>query len=301
MSEGRQDPFVFSVSPQLVANSALAAGVLAGTARLLRPVGWKVVLRFAIDHEVAIDATNAPLVVDALARHRDYRTVGAWLGLGLAFTVRAIIGRSGWAGPWTMTWAGYFLGALLAAWRTPAARGRSGASVALLVPRRIGDYIDRRSVVVPAIGLFAAAVAALAFASSARRNEPWNDGPATVAVVVALAAVVGAASWVALRSVVARPQRSDEPPLVAADDALRAESVHLIAGAGGAVVLLACARSLVTVGTVSDVQFVRWVCPWMGLAALVASWWAWFFVRRRPWGVRRLGGVVGDIREPAEA
>jgi hypothetical protein len=270
MSERRQDSFVFSVSPQLVANSALAAGVLAGTARLLRPVGWKVVLRFAIDHEVAIDATNAPLVVDALARHRDYRTVGAWLGLGMAFTVRAIIGRSGWAGPWTMTWAG-------------------------------GDYIDRRSVVVPAIGLFAAAVAALAFASSARRNEPWNDGPATVAVVVALAAVVGAASWVALRSVVARPQRSDEPSLVAADDALRAESVHLIAGAGGAVVLLACARSLVTVGTVSDVQFVRWVCPWMGLAALVASWWAWFFVRRRPWGVRRLGGVVGDIREPAEA
>jgi len=59
------------------------------------------------------------------------------------------------------------------------------------------------------------------------------------------------------RWVVQRPQSFTEPALVAADDAIRSQSVHSIAGSGLAALLVL--MSFVAWGlAVSDVQVLRW-------------------------------------------
>jgi hypothetical protein len=88
------------------------------------------------------------------------------------------------------------------------------------------------------------------------------------------------------RWVVRRPQPFTSQSLVAADDAIRAQSVHALSGSGLAL-LLAALSGLFAVLTASDVEILRWTMWLPALAAFVLSVRACLDIGQQPWRVRR--------------
>jgi hypothetical protein len=85
---------------------------------------------------------------------------------------------------------------------------------------------------------------------------------------------------------VRRPQPFTEPSLVAADDAIRAQSMHALAGAGLALLLVALS-GVFAVLTVSDVGVLTWTMWLPALVAFVLSIRACRDISQQPWHVRR--------------
>jgi hypothetical protein len=103
----------------------------------------------------------------------------------------------------------------------------------------------------------------------------------------ALFVVLLAAGLEALeRWLVRRPQPFTSPSLVAADDAIRAQSVHSLAGAGLALQLIACSGVFIGLAA-SDVPFLRWTMWLPALVALLLSIRACLEIGQRAWRVRR--------------
>src|SRR4051794_16060417 len=119
--------------------------------------------------------------------------------------------------------AGYLAGVLCAelAFRRPAP-GRAS-----LTPRELAQYLPRRTLLAQRAVTAAAALGALA-----------TDGEAPVAFAVAVVAL-GAGLEAVERWLVRRPQPFTDPELIAADDAIRAQSLPAVAGARPGVLLLA--------------------------------------------------------------
>ena len=88
------------------------------------------------------------------------------------------------------------------------------------------------------------------------------------------------------RWIVRRPQPFTSPSLVAADDAIRAQSVHALAGAGLALLLVALS-GVFAVLTVSDLDVLTWTMWLPALAAFVLSILACRDIGQQPWHVRR--------------
>jgi hypothetical protein len=109
-------------------------------------------------------------------------------------------------------------------------------------------------------------------------------------VVLASGAVVFGAFAVALEAVerwiVRRPQPFTSPSLVAADDAIRAQSVHALAGAGLALLLVALS-AVFAVLTASDVGLLTATMWLPALVTFVLSIRACRDIGHRPWRVRR--------------
>jgi hypothetical protein len=76
------------------------------------------------------------------------------------------------------------------------------------------------------------------------------------------------------------------PSLVAADDAIRAQSVHAVAGSGLALLLVALSGIFAVLG-VSDVDLLNWTMWLPALAAFVLSILACRDIGQQPWHVRR--------------
>ena len=88
------------------------------------------------------------------------------------------------------------------------------------------------------------------------------------------------------RWIVRRPQPFTSPSLVAADDAIRAQSVHALAGSGLALLLVALAASS-PCSAVSDLDVLSWTMWLPALAAFVLSILACRDIGQQPWHVRR--------------
>jgi hypothetical protein len=91
------------------------------------------------------------------------------------------------------------------------------------------------------------------------------------------------------RWLVGRPQPFTTPSLVAADDAIRAQSVHSVAGSGLALLLLLNSGLSLALAT-SEVTVLRWTMWVPAVAALLLSlvacqWWG-----HLAWRVRRVAG-----------
>ena len=235
-----------------------------------------------------------------LRRSRLSRTVG-----GAVPFVAGTVAPALWAAtqglptPWPLalfgvrTWlAGYLIGVLVAEYRWT--RPRSGVvRSAALVPRRLGDYLPVRAVI--GMRLAALAVAALVplLAWGPLTPVPVRElvlggrGGALATATLALAAA--AAVEVTVRRLVGRPQPATDSEELAVDDALSSTSVHAVAGAGLAIVLLSLS---VQVGLVAAnlgggpgrtaVVALSWGCA----AAAVAAWARVGHPRR--WAVRRV-------------
>jgi hypothetical protein len=163
-----------------------------------------------------------------------------------------------------------------------------GAQAAVLAPRELTDYVSRR--VVRAQRGLAVVTAGAAVAAAVVPGRGGDDPSTVAAVALAVGALAFAAALEgAQRWLVGRPQPYTEADLVAADDAIRSQSVHSLAGAGLAVLLLLFGSASWWLAQ-SDVQVLRWTTWAFGasaplLALYACGWWG-----NRAWRVRRHTG-----------
>jgi hypothetical protein len=188
----------------------------------LRPVSRARLERFARRQVLPITIANGPVVIDYLATTRRWRVCGFVAGLlvsfGVGFTQRS--SSSGGAA----ALVGWFLGALVAEWRTDSRRAEPARRSALLVARRFSNYLPPAILVMSAV-VWAGATA-LGVWVVARQHAP------ALAVIVDLCAVlvVTPVIWLIGRRIIGRPQAVSAPDVLAADDALRSRSLHVLAG-----------------------------------------------------------------------
>jgi hypothetical protein len=125
-------------------------------------------------------------------------------------------------------------------------------------------------------------------------HAPSSATPTWSALLVFAAVIVASAAGLERLElwIVRRAQPFVSEPLLAADDAIRAQSVHSLAGAGVAFLFFACA--LVAFGlAMSDVAVLRRTMWVPGVVALLFALTACQYYGERAWQVRRHG------REPA--
>ena len=226
------------------------------------------------------------------------RTWGAVLGAVLptlvqyAMNGRVVVlgfGTDGESAP--LGFGAIFVGALVAeiSFARPVAHGRRAASLA---PRRLRTYLPRRVVVAQRVLAAAAALGVLALAAVPYPGsvDAPSEAAATVWAVIVLG--FGAALEALERWLVRRPQPFTRPTLVAADDALRAQSVRSVAGAGLALLLLLC--SGVSLGLqAADVDVLRTAMVVPAAGCLVLSILACRSMGEGAWRVRRLDRPSG--------
>jgi uncharacterized membrane protein len=242
---------------------------------------------------------NRPMVASYLRTARVRRTWGTLAGL--LFPTLVTLGSSGrlqilgfgvhsstpYAGPMG-AFIGYLLGALYAevSLARPLDPARRSAS---LVPRELPDYLPRRLLRAQrALGI----AAVLGIVVSAGVPDPvGTTAPDAVALLLggAFFAAFAAGLEMLERWLVRRSQPFTSPALVAADDAIRAQSVHSVAGSGLALLLVACS-GVFAVLTASDVPLLRWTMWLPALVAFVLSIRACLDIGQHPWRVRRRVG-----------
>lgn len=177
--------------------------------------------------------------------------------------------------------AGWFVGAVVAEARL-ARRPAGQRRVASLQPRDPAAYLSWPArLVLPAALAVSLALGLLALvASLAGRGVDGRSALLAPIVAVAVAGVV----WAVRNRVLTRPQPADLPPdQRAADDAIRSRSLHVLAGAGAALVLYAVIYQLDAVGLVLprfDVEAAEIV---LALGAPLLGW----LVATARWSVRR--------------
>ncbi len=245
------------------------------------------VRQWARAHALDLTPGNRPMVAWYLLTARVLRTWGVLGGLFLPPLVGAAFGGRGSASP---VWAfvGYLVGAIYAELSLvrPLGEGRRSAS---LVPRELTDYLPRRLLWAQrGLGALAAAGGVAALVVPYGERSPWFEPPAPLLLgaVAAAGAVLGLGLEQLQRWLVRRPQPFVEPSLVAADDAIRSQSVHSVAGSGIAVLLVLCGVAAGALGA-SDIQFLRWTMWVFAAFSFVVALYACLYYGHRAWRVPR--------------
>ncbi len=264
--------------------------------RAHRDVDDGFVADWAAAHALTLTPENRPMVAWYLGAARVLRTWGAIGGLlvpsffALVWSDHLeILGfdSGGGANPGDAAWifVGYLIGVLYAELSLvrPVDGPRRAAS---LVPRVLEDYLPRR-VLHAQRGLAAVAIAGAVVSLALPYDQRWG-GPSAVAIVVlvAFALSVGAGLESLERWLVRRPQPFTDPSLVAADDAIRSQSVNSVAGAGLSF-LLFLAGGVFALLASADVPILRWTMWVPALAAVLLALVTCQYFGHQPWRVRR--------------
>jgi hypothetical protein len=303
---------VFALLVLLVAFIALAFVVRLGRMRrddLPESVTW------AREHGLVLTASSQPFVAAYLATGRQLRRVCGFGGLVVAASVTAATGIDLHVPGLVWILVGYLVGcfwAEVALTRLPTGTQRTAS----LVPRRVRDHLPRRmvtaQVVFPAVSFVLAVVAVVLLDDHHSATQPVLTTASfnvTTTAAVLRAGVVGSAVlsvaamsgvWALQRHLIRRPRPVVAPDLLAADDAMRISSTHLLSGSGLCIVSLLVATQLVCISLATH-------GPWSalsvigGLLALLVAWFVFAMWRNRPWQVRELGvsAAVGAAAEPS--
>lgn len=191
--------------------------------------------RFAARQSLTVTTGNGAQVIRYLATTRRWRASGLMVGIALSVAWDLPHGR--WQVNFLPAFAGWFVGALIAEGRVAhlALGARRAAS---LLPRRPSAYLPGGYWwLVPGAGI-ATLAATVAGAASRWWGRPVPAWP-TVGWAVAGFAIAVTVRLIQ-RSVLRRPQPVAAPDVLAADDAIRSRSLHVLAG-GGTTLLLYCA------------------------------------------------------------
>jgi hypothetical protein len=287
------------VEPSLLFVPFLVVAVVVSTvavARSHRAVGDDFLTEWARAHALDLTPENRPLVGWYLRTAGVLRTWGAIGGvvvpaaLALAWSGHfEILGidTDGGINPGDIGWifVGYLVGALYAevSLARPVDPARRSASLA---PRRLDDYLPHRLVWAQRLLGGACVIGALA-SLALPYGEAWR-APGAVGILgfVAWIALVAAGVESLERWLVRRPQPFTDPSLVAADDAIRSQSVHSVAGAGLALLLFMVAGVSVLVAS-ADVAILRRTMWLPALVATLAALGACQYYGHRAWRVRR--------------
>jgi hypothetical protein len=223
--------------------------------------------RWAASRGLTLTAENRVTVVDYLHDAGLLRGLGLLAGIVLPQVWSWALGlQQSVVPPWTCAYLGYLVGALYAEISLRRPRGTRASAT----PRRLHDYLRpvlRRGQVVLGIALVAASAGAL--------MAPWrteNFGGSVVPVVVAAAVgligtpiVIGVEGWL-----VRRPQPVLSPAQLAADDAIRSQSVQSVAASWLAMQLGFLSVPLSALGTTGLTGFGSMTlagiaCVWLGV------------------------------------
>jgi hypothetical protein len=206
--------------------------------------------RWARDHSLTLTAENRPMVERYLRKVRVLRTWGGVAGAILPSLIEyAVSGRvqvlgfgtDGDSAPlgFGAIFVGYLVGVVCA--EVTLARPVDGARRSALLERReLASYLPRRIVVTQRIAAVAGALGTLAIAVVPYADGVSTPGGPSLVLIAAGVLAAGAGLEAIERWLVRRPQPFTSPPLVTADDAIRAQSIRAVAGAGLALLLLYC-------------------------------------------------------------
>jgi hypothetical protein len=263
--------------------------VLVALFRAYGEVDDRFVEGWARAHALRLTAENRLMVRWYLRNARVLRTWGVLAGLFLPSLIALALGLGTSQVPQNPTWifVGYLVGALYAELSLvrPADPHHRSAS---LVPRELGDYLPRRLLYAQrALGLLVLVGGVAVWLVPFRDETSFSAANRTPYLLGALAAAAFAWGLERLQGwIVQRPQPFASPSLLAADDAIRSQSVHSLAGSGLAVLLLVFSV-LSVILAMSNVHILRWTmwAPAIGgfLLALVAC----LYYGHRAWRVRR--------------
>jgi hypothetical protein len=233
--------------------------------------------RFARRHQLTVTAANGERVIRYLATTRRWRTVG--LVLGLFSSIGRALSHGAIGVDFLTLFAGWFAGALVAEIRL--ARPRFGPQRAASLTARVpAMYLPRL-----ARGLVPV-LAAVSVPLIVRGAGPaaWLLGAAAAAVAVVVTRVQV--------TVLRRPQPVDAPDVVAADDAIRSRSLHVLT-AGGATLVLYCL--LGQLWLVADLADPGWhLQAWAGFGYFIVPLLGWSMATA-PWRVVRPAGEAGSL------
>jgi hypothetical protein len=261
-------------------NTAWAALPLLLVVLAVRPASAGEVGVFVDRFSVRLTHESGPLLLRLIVRNRASRFIGAALGLSLV-PLSNLLGLTVPNQSLIFGALGYLIGAFASALVPiqPATRKRE----ALLVPRGPGDYLPRPARLGPLVAVVVAIAASIILVVEPRTTHP----PFTSSSLgLPIAVVAAAATLIAVRVIVSRPQPHGAPDLVALDDSLRSQALHTLVGAGVALALGGTADCLVNMGgyaTNSWLHTVGWVG---GILALGGALGAWLFCTAR-WRVSR--------------
>lgn len=179
---------------------------------------------FARLHSLRVTPGNGNQIIAYRATTRRWRAAGFTLGV----LAPAAVTWSYFAGfEWAL--AGWFAGAAVAELRV-AHLERGPRASASLTSRRAADYLPWAGRwAVP--GAMALCVGTGAYCFVRHGSHPEGDLRA-VALCTVIGLGVGVVTLAAMRHVLRRPQPLAEPDRMAADDAIRSRSLHVLAAAG---------------------------------------------------------------------
>jgi len=265
--------------------------VIRAVARARYGVSRQRVETFARRQGLQVTVSNGPLIIDYLAVTRRWRTAGVLIAV-LVAVVWSAAGHQ-LSLEFVNVLAAWFLGAVAAEWAIAGPRP-TGPRAASLVPRRLTDYVRR----VPARVPYVAATLSVAIAGAAAVASPvapplvsaprWQIGGIAVAAVLSVAAV-----WAVQRRVLHRPQPLDAADVVAADDAIRSRSLHVLLGAAIALSIYCVAWQCNILGPLVDVGSLRQLLSAGGVGMLLGPVWG-FVTATTPFHVRRASSVAGE-------
>ncbi len=205
------------------------------------PVAPDYLHSFAKRQKLSITVENGNHVIAYLGTTRRWRAFGLAAGLVVsvltdlpAVTVNSLPLLAGW-----------FAGALIAELRVlPPPSGPRRA--ALVSPRKLSSYLGPLARHILPVS---AGIAVVIGVIAPVHTFPWN----AAAIVVAIAVMV------VQRRVLKRAQPAGSADLIAADDAIRSRSLHVLAAGGAALVLFLVLVQLSEFGLVSVAAFVGYL------------------------------------------
>ena len=186
-----------------------------------------------------IDLTpESTLVVQRyLLWNRRGRRIGAFLGFISPWLYSGVSGRTFDEGGWALSLmlVGYLLGALVA--ELVVDRGRVTGSIAVMQPRRLVDYLSVRLLTAQrALGALALAMI-LPYGLLQPGSSIDLPGVGTIAWFGLGGASIAVIVEMIERRIVARRQSLADITDVEVDDAIRSTSIHVVAGAGLALLI----------------------------------------------------------------
>lgn len=206
--------------------------------------------------------------------------------LGAAFDDAFGLDTSAGYGFWAWVIVGWMLGAAWAE-RRLIRPGEPGA--ASLLRRGLDDYLPRGLVLAaPAVAGLTVLLAVIGIVAGPPQpgalTMPFTDR--TYVVVAALALLLAGLAFLLERSVLDRPQPLMAPDLIAADDAVRASTLHNIAAAAAGALwcIVGVLGQAVVLPAGSVFGWLRGALLVAPLVGMVVSWRYWAF---RAWAVRR--------------
>jgi hypothetical protein len=250
--------------------------------------------RWALAHDIDVDDETRPVVERYLRRSRVCRTWGAIAGLMAPTVIRPLLGQpvhvagigayEATPGEVGLLFIGYLVGALWA--ELSLSRSSTSAHRAALVPRELDDYLPRRLLWLQRVLAAGCVVSLMALplldTGPAVEMPSWGTVAGLSGVIGVFAAALERLEWWIVR----RAQPFISEPLLAADDAIRAQSIHAVAGAGIAFLLFAFGLAAYGLLATSSLDLLRntfWVPGAFALVAYAAG----RHYGERAWRVRR--------------